>query len=69
MNIGSFITVALFVGASSSSAWRTQSRRSPRLLWGAMAVAALAFAAAVGWAFGPVAQDLPERLAYPPPFE
>ena len=50
----------------AATAW-TQSRRSPRLLWGAMAVAALAFAAAVGWAFGPVAQDLPERLAYPPP--
>jgi len=31
-----------------------------------LGAAALAFAAALGWALGPVAKDLPERLQYPP---
>jgi hypothetical protein len=48
-----------------ASAW-TETRRRPRLVWAALALATLGFAAALGWALGPVARDLPERLQYPP---
>lgn len=49
----------------TASAW-TETTRGPRLVWAAVAMAALGFAAALGWAMGPVARDLPERLQYPP---
>ena len=45
----------------------TPVRRTRRVFWAATAAAALVFAAALGWAMGPVAKDLPERLQYPPP--
>jgi hypothetical protein len=48
----------------SASAW-TPVNRGRRVAWLAIGVAALAFAAALGWALGPVAKDLPERLQYP----
>jgi hypothetical protein len=49
----------------AASAW-TPVDRSRRIVWTAVGVAALVFAAALGWALGPVAKDLPERLQYPP---
>ena len=50
----------------AASAWTPVNRRN-RIVWSAIGVAALVFAAALGWALGPVAKDLPERLQYPPP--
>jgi len=49
----------------AASAW-TPAERRPNLAWTAMGIAALVFAAALGWALWPVTRDLPERLQYPP---
>lgn len=49
-----------------ASPW-TPVPRGRRIFWAAAAVATLAFAAAFGWALGPVAKDLPEQLQYPSP--
>ncbi len=46
---------------------RTPASRSRRIFWAATALATLGFVAALGWALGPVAKDLPERLSYPVP--
>ena len=50
----------------AASPW-TPVRRQRKLLWVAMGAAAIVFAAALGWAMGPLAKDLPERLQYPSP--
>ncbi|MBA3885180.1 MAG: hypothetical protein H0X67_05540 [Acidobacteria bacterium] len=47
------------------SPW-TPAPRGRRIFWVTAAAMALVFAAAFGWALGPVAKDLPERLQYPP---
>jgi hypothetical protein len=49
----------------TASPW-TPAPRGRRIFWGAAAVATLAFAAALGWALGPAAKGLPERISYPP---
>jgi hypothetical protein len=49
----------------AASAW-TPVNRSRKFVWAAMGVAALGFAAVLGWALWPVTRDLPERLQYPP---
>jgi hypothetical protein len=48
----------------TASPW-TPASRGRKIVWAAAAVAALGFAAALGWALAPVAKDLPERLLYP----
>ncbi len=50
----------------AASTWTPANPRR-RIVWGTIGLAALAFAATLGWALGPVAKDLPERLQYPPP--
>jgi hypothetical protein len=49
----------------AASAW-TPANRGRKIALAAMGLAALVFAAALGWALGPTAKDLPERLQYPP---
>ena len=44
----------------------TPVKRAKKIFWAATGAAALVFAAVLGWAIGPVAKDLPERLQYPP---
>jgi hypothetical protein len=50
----------------TASPW-TPAKRGRKVFWAAAAVGALALAAAFGWALGPVAKDLPDRVRFPQP--